>query len=256
VKGGDLVLKAFDSLGGSPTEAVMAAGSFDTTAGWIRSQTAQAAAIGAGTMIIPGVHLLAFGLDLGLVMHKVAYTTWGVGRLHECTIDGKLDLALVLAVWTNTIDDAMLTRAAEVSALGMEVGQYVIGGPTAFLVYLISEVSGESATTILATLGAMGGLVTAGRTADFLVGKAAEHSLPYYGKKIMTKISAKVAAKLASATAGKLIPIVGAVVTATVNAIIVRTVGAAAIRFYTAKRIALAARQAIPRQIGPDHLGG
>lgn len=241
MKSGDLVLKAFDSMGGDPREALAAAVSFNSTSGWIRGQAAQAAVVGAGTMIIPGVHLLAFGLDLTMVMHKIAYTTWGVGRLLNCPVEGKLDLALVLATWTNTIDDAALAAAAAAGAGGMYLDGFPVVGPAAFLATLISGVSGEPAETVLARLGAVGGLVAGGKTADFLVGKAAEHSLPFYGKKVMTKISAKVAAKMATATAGKLIPIVGAVVAATVNAIIIRSVGAAAERYYTAKRSALIA---------------
>jgi len=236
-KAGELVLAAFDGLGGDPSDACEAAGSFRGTGTWIASQATQSALVGAGSMIVPGMHLLAFGIDLGVLLHKVAYTSWGIGALLGCPVDGKLDLALVLATWTDAVDDATLAEASAAAGAGLTVGAVKIVGVPAFTAKLVGVVSGEATTAVLAKLSAKGGLAAAGKTADALAGKAA---LPYYAKKIMTRVSARVATKIATASAGKLIPLVGAAVAAIVNTILVRSIAKAAVRYYTAKRDAMA----------------
>jgi hypothetical protein len=100
-KGGSLVSRAFDKLDDDTTDAERMAADFLTTRGFIHVQAVKTFVTGSITGLV-GFILLP--LDLYYLIKSMAYTCWGVGAIMDCQLDGKLDFALILALWTGEME--------------------------------------------------------------------------------------------------------------------------------------------------------
>ncbi|HCI81474.1 MAG TPA: hypothetical protein DHW02_17500, partial [Ktedonobacter sp.] len=76
---GDVIISAFNILGGDYNKAVEKAKTCNSVDEWVMRQATQAAAIGATAAAIPGAHLAALTVDVAILMHKMAWCSWGIG---------------------------------------------------------------------------------------------------------------------------------------------------------------------------------
>ncbi len=106
-----LVVKAFDKLGGDYTGAVQSAKGFTSLNAWVASQAAQAGAAGGAALLVPSAHLLALAADMSVLMHKMAYCSWGVGQIINAPVEGKNDIAIILALWSRELRVSDLPQA-------------------------------------------------------------------------------------------------------------------------------------------------
>ena len=113
---GNVFLSTFETLGVDPEMAKRGSQSYSSAYSWIDSQTAQAAVVGGTASAIPGIHHAGVFVDMAAVIHKMAIMTWGVGFMKGCTVDARLDLANVLALWSGAVPEDVLGLAAELGA--------------------------------------------------------------------------------------------------------------------------------------------
>ncbi|WP_436763464.1 hypothetical protein [Streptosporangium sp. V21-05] len=227
-----LFLNAFTAVAIDPDMARNAARNYSSVSTWTASQATQTALVGAGALIVPGVHILGMGVDLTMVLHKMGWTTWGVGQLVGADLEGKLDLALTLGIWSGVVTDDMIAAAVIAAGAGVLVKGIMVTGPAVFMASIASKIAGASVAAILAEMGVSKGVAKGmGKVAGKLAGPAATN----LANKIVAKLSPKAAAVLAGGTAGKAIPIVGALIGAGVNVWIINSISSSAEKYYRAK---------------------
>jgi len=228
------VIDAFEALGGDPTSAVASASTYSSIDSWVNSQSAQVGAAGAAAMAIPGVHLLGMAADLAFLMHKLAYTCWGIGEIKGCVVLGKSDFTNILALWSGAVSIADLDHRALRKAT-FEAAVLAGGG----------TVAGLSVAAIAATLtgqqiamlsGQVAGSLLAKKIATKTAAKAAAVSAGRMGAKLGGKLAGKVAAKFTTKLGAKafagIIPFIGPAVGAGINVYFIRDIAKSAAAYY------------------------
>jgi hypothetical protein len=232
----NVIVEAFDALGGDPSEAIAASREFQSTRSWIAWQSGQVAAAGAAATAIPGIHALAIPADLAFLLHKVAYCSWGIGALHRCDIEGKDDLAVVLALWGGAVSDEDLATVVKAAAAGETGAAGAIGIAAA-------GVAGTGAATLAVAnpkLAAKGLGLFGPMVAKKALGVAVPAGTVPAGQWLVTKVAPKLAPKFAAKVSTKgvagFVPLLGPLVSASVNAYVVGHTGEVAERYYSHKR--------------------
>lgn len=221
----NVVVKAFDMFGGDPANAVAAARSYSSVGGWVASQAAQAAAVGAGAMAIPGAHVATMAGDLCILLHKMAYCSWGIGAIRGKEVHGLCDLEIILAHWSGAVGDDAIAAGVSVGIVG---GVIYVAGVEKLMTTLVGMAASGVATAGAAKLGIKG------------AGKAAIGNMASYGaKKLSVKLAPKIAAKLGTKVGAKglagFVPFLGPAVGASVNAYFVKRVADSADFYYSNK---------------------
>lgn len=239
---GDAVSWAFDVLGGDPEGAVTAAKGWSYD-GWVASQAAQAGAAGAIAAIVPGVHIPALVADLAIVLHKMAYCSWGIGEICDCVVLGRADFQNILAIWSgSSTPEELPVRAISKSALAAAVvgGSAMVGG------LAVATVAGTAiGQQVLLQLAQQGGQLAAQQLLMKVGGKAAAKVAlatsgqlglqlgATLGGKLAPKVGAKVGSKMAAKGVLGWIPLVGAGASAAINVYFVTSIASAARSYYS-----------------------
>jgi hypothetical protein len=272
----ELFADAFASMGGDPTNAVAAAKGYSSVNTWIFSQAAQAGAVGAVAMAVPGAHIPAMAVDLAVLLHKMAYCCWGIGEIRNCIVLGKPDFYNILALWSEAVtineiknqvvthkalEDALLKEAIIVGSVPMAA---IISTLTQQQIVMIASKLSEKSAILLcehaaAILGEEVGkavatgaglalkkaglkvssklLLKGGASIGNQIGSQIGSQV---GTKVGSKIAAKVAAKLSSKSAAKLIagaiPIIGSLTGASINAYFVKNIADSADLYYSSAK--------------------
>ena len=100
---GQGIIKAFEMLSFNP-ESIYKDAQGHTIAQWRHKQEAWAGATGAGAAVIPGLHIPALGIDIGVLINRMGECAYGIGAIiggqkSEGNILEKEDLANILALW-------------------------------------------------------------------------------------------------------------------------------------------------------------
>ncbi len=200
----NLIINTFDLMGGDPMEAINEAQQYSDIRTWVDSQALKAGMTGAGAQLVPGAHLLAMGVDLGFLLHKMSYTCWGIGAIHDRPVLGKYDIAQILAIWSGAEDlkeiKLMYKKTTDV---------------------FLEKTTGK----IGAKAGAKVGAKIAGKLGAKLGAKL--------GGKVASKVAAKITAKLIAKGLGGMIPLVGAVIGYKINSYFINDISKAAITYYS-----------------------
>ncbi len=115
---GDGIITGIEKAGINPDLARRQSEAYATTKGFIASQQTQAAAVGAGSALVPGVYLIGGVIvDTAFLAHKISILTWGIGYRSGCTVDSRDDLATVLSMWCGLLPETDLVRFARDSAV-------------------------------------------------------------------------------------------------------------------------------------------
>lgn len=216
----NLVADISTSMGGDPTEAVLAAKGYSLE-GWIAWQTTQTAATGAAALAIPVAHLPAMAADFAILIHKMAYCSWGVGSILNVPVDWNDDFAGILAYWSGAVAELAAAMAMAGVAAGGTIAaaaaapQLVGKAATKGVGFIAGNVTAEAMAKVGMKAGAKAGAKLAGVAAERLVEKSA------------MKIAAKIGAKFGAKGVAGWIPIVGPAVGAGVNTIIMVSIAIA-----------------------------
>jgi uncharacterized membrane protein len=200
----DLIITAFDAMGGDPTSAIDDAQEYSDVSTWVKDQAFKAGMAGAGAQLIPGVHLIAMGADLGYLLHKMTYCCWGIGAIYDRPVLGKYDMAHILAIWSGAED------LKEIKAMYKKTTSA-----------LFEKTTGK----IGAKAGAKIGAKIAGKLGSKLGAKL--------GAKIASKVAAKIAAKLVTKGILGSVAVLGAVAGYTINRYFINDIAEAAINYYS-----------------------
>ncbi|GAA3010780.1 hypothetical protein [Actinokineospora diospyrosa] len=226
---GNAFLSAFEKLGIDPEMARRGVSEYATVESWINSQTAQAALVGGAASAVPGVHHAGVFVDAAVLIHKMAIMTWGIGYKVGAGVDGKLDLANTLALWSGAVDEDVLVVAG-LAAVAV-VGAAASGGGTAFAYAVAAKIAGKvagaGAAAAATKLGAKGAAKGVGMIAGKLASTTMSHVAPHLG--------AKMAAKLATKHVTGWIPVVGAVTAGGINVWVMKRLADSATAYYRAK---------------------
>lgn len=227
---GEVVIHAFNLLGGNAEGAVSSAKSFSSVNSWTAWQATQAAAVGATAAAIPVAHLVTLPADVAVLMHKMAWCSWGIGGKMGCQVEGELDLALILGLWSGSITKEDVEM--------MLVGGVVLGGALATAVTITSspalaaKIAAMTAQFGTTMLGEKLGLGAAAGSLGHVSGLLAQQLMQHFAAKIAVKI-AKVAASRAFLG---FVPLIGPIVGGTINAIFVNTIADSAKTYYQVKK--------------------
>jgi hypothetical protein len=224
----NVVVDAFDAMGGDPRSAVKSARSFPSISGWTAWQVTQAAVVGGIAMAIPVAHVPALVLDVALLIHKMAYCCWGIGSIHRCRVDGKDDIALIMAYWAKDLKETELSALISTGLVGTAI---TASGP-AFVSTVAGMAASEFGTAagigLFSKVGLKGVAKPAGKAVGAVAGKAMS--------KAAAKIAAKIGAKFAVKGCMGLVPFVGPLVGAGVNGYFVKDIADAADFYYKTKK--------------------
>lgn len=215
-----IITDAFDVMGGDPSNAVSAAKNFSSVNSWTAWQASQAAVAGAGALAVPGAHVPAMVADVAFLMHKMAYCSWGIGGIYDCSVEGKPDFAIILAHWAGEVSEDALGGAI---VTGTVAGSMALAGSPAVVGKLLGKGVGLGVTELTAKAGLKASSKTIGKVSGKLVEKAAA--------KLATKIGTKISAK---GIAG-FVPIIGPAVGGSVNVYFVKSISNSAEAFYSKK---------------------
>lgn len=229
-----VVIDAFDALGGDPTSAVAAAATYSSVDSWVNSQSAQVGATGGAAMAIPGLHLLGMAADLAFLMHKLAYTCWGIGELKGCVVLGKDDFSSILALWSGAASLHELDRRA-ISKASLEAAVLAGGGTVAGL--SVAAIAAHMTGQQIAMIGGqVAGSLLAKKAAAKTVGKTAVVMAGRMGGKLGGKLASKVAAKFTTKLGAKafagIIPFIGPAVGAGINVYFLQDIAKSAASYY------------------------
>lgn len=128
------LVKTFEVLSFDPQKIYNKANNH-TVSEWRLKQEGLAGAAGTGAAIIPGLHLLALGADIGYLINRMDECCYGIGAIVGMqsgvgNILEKEDLANILALWCNAITMAQLDRVQyenRESKLGTKLTQPALG---------------------------------------------------------------------------------------------------------------------------------
>ncbi|NJL28625.1 MAG: hypothetical protein HC897_12415 [Thermoanaerobaculia bacterium] len=229
-----LVLNAFEAIAGDPTAAISAAKQHSSIDTWVNAQSLQVGTSGALALAIPGLHLVGLAADLTFLMHKLAYTCWGIGELKGCVVLGKEDFANILAIWAGAITPGELDRKA-ISKASFQTALLAGGGTVAGL-----SVAAIAANLTGKQIATMGGQIAGSLLARKVVAKTASKGSAVFAGRVGGKLGAKIAGKLAAKFTGKLgakafagvIPLIGPAVGAGVNVYFIRDITKSACAYY------------------------
>lgn len=120
------ILTGFETLGGDPVDAVIAARKHETVEDWINQETTMIAIAGGAGMVIPALGGLTLAAGMAYLLHKLAVICWGIGALKGAYVVENpqfSDLLNILTVWM-----AGKEQAAQVErlALGMDAFLYAV----------------------------------------------------------------------------------------------------------------------------------
>lgn len=200
----NLIITAFDTMGGDPEGAVDSAQQYSDVRSWISSQSFRAGMAGAGAQLVPYVHLIAMGVDLGFLLHKMSYCCWGIGAIYDRPVLGKYDMAQILAVWSGAED------LKEIKTMYRKTTR-------AFLEKTTGKLGAKAGTKI--------GAKVAGKLGSKLGAKL--------GAKVASKVATKFAAKLAAKGLGGFVPVLGAYAGYKINRYFVNEISESAITYYS-----------------------
>lgn len=232
-KVGEAFITAFERLGVDPEMAQRGAQRYATVGSWTTSQISQAGAVGGAAMALPGWHHAGGVVDLSALVHKMAVMTWGVGYKLNATVDARLDLANVLAMWSGTVSNQLVRAAAVGIATGGAVAvSYAAAGPqTAFAHVVAAQVAGKvagvGAGALATKLGAKGAAKGAATGASQIAAAAMRAAAP--------KIGAKMAAKFGAKHVVGWVPVLGAAAGAGINVWVMTALAGSAKEYFTAK---------------------
>lgn len=201
---GELIVTAFDALGGDPMSAIDDAQEYSSVSTWVSDQSFKAGLAGAGAQLIPGVHLVAMGADLGYLLHQMTYCCWGVGAIDDRPVLGKYDMSHILAIWSGAED------LSEIKTMYKKTTSA-----------LFEKTTGK----LGAKAGAKVGAKVAGKLGAKLGAKL--------GGKVAGKVAAKFAAKLAAKGLGGLVIGLGAFAGYKINRYFVNEISESAIVYYS-----------------------
>lgn len=228
---GEVVIDAFNLLGGNAEGAVSSAKSFSSVNSWTAWQATQAAAVGAAAAAIPVGHLFTLPADVAVLMHKMAWCSWGIGGMMGCQVEGELDLALILGLWSGSItkeDVEMMLVGGVVLGGAVATAVTVTSSPT--LAAKIAAITAQFGTTIVAEK--LGLATTVAGSLGQVSGLLAQQLMQHFAAKIAAKI-AKVAASRAFLG---FVPLIGPIAGGTINAIFVNAIADSAKTYYQIKK--------------------
>ena len=226
---GDAIVNTFKMLGGNADEAVRKAKEFDVDA-WITWQATQAAVVGGAAAAIPGAHLVTVTADIAILMHKMAWCSWGVGGTLGCNVEGDLDLALILGLWSGAITkEDVETMLVSGVVLGGTLATAMLVGNSPALAAKVAAKTAAFGTTILAQkLGLKTFAGSMGQMSGFIAQNLIQH------------FAGKIAVKIGKVTASRVflgfVPLIGPIVGGTVNVIFVNAIADSAKTYYELKK--------------------
>jgi len=227
---GDVIISAFNVLGGDYNKAVEKAKTCSSVDEWVMRQVTQAAAIGATAAAIPGAHLAALTVDVAILMHKMAWCSWGIGGNMGCQVEGKLDLALILGLWSGSI--------TKEDVESMLVGGMVLGGALATAVTITT--SPALAAKIAAKTAEFGTSMLAQKFGLKLVAGSLGQASGMLAQQLVQHFAAQIAAKLLKITASRaflgFVPLIGPIAGGTINVLFVRAIADSAKTYYQIKQ--------------------
>ena len=217
----DVILKAFEVLGGDPISAIQTAKGYTSTTTWIASQSAKTAGAGAVAMAIPVVHLPALVADICYLLHQMAYCSWGIGELRKCIVLGKPDFANILALWSGAVTLNELPYPA-ISKAAFEM-TLTNGSNTLEKITLTQTLAQMSPEQLAMYDAKYGGGLLAQREKSVLAGasRAAIAAGSQVGISLAGPVAAQVAAKISAKLGAKafagFIPFIGPLAGAGIN---------------------------------------
>ena len=227
---GSIIVNAFNQLGGNYEEAVTRAKGFSSVDSWVAWQASQAAAVGATAAAIPGAHLATLSADIAILIHKMAWCSWGIGGAMGCDVEGKLDLALILGLWSGSIKkEDVETMLVSGMVLGGALATAATVTSSPALAAKIAAKTAEFGTTVLAQkLGLKTVAGSLGQVSGFMAQQLMEH--------FATKIAAKIVKVGATRALLGFVPLIGPIVGGTINIIFVRAIAESAKTYYQLKK--------------------
>lgn len=114
------ILTGFETLGGDPVDAVIAARKHATVEDWINQETTLIAIAGGAGMVIPALGGMTLAAGMAYLLHKLAVICWGIGALKGAYVveDPQFsDLLNILTLWMAGKEQ---TTRVERMALGMD----------------------------------------------------------------------------------------------------------------------------------------
>ncbi len=203
----NLFIKAFEGLSFDPDKIYNRAAQHYTLSQWRHRQEGFAGGAGGVAAIVPGLHIPALGLDIGILVNRMDECCYGIGtiiglRSGKGNILEQEDLANILALWSGAI------TVDQIDSVLKETRAVKFGGVAA------GPVLGKTAAVSLRVLGKTTGSLS-----------------PMVASKIAAKLGAKIAAK----TMAGWIPVAGALVSGGINVWLVASVSNTAEPYYTWK---------------------
>ncbi|MCL5123562.1 MAG: DUF2868 domain-containing protein [Deltaproteobacteria bacterium] len=198
----NLLIKAFEALSSKPDEIYIRSQNY-TVSGWCYHQEGLAGVAGGGAAIVPGLHIPAMGLDIGILVNRMGECCYGIGGIMgsasgKGNVLEKEDLANILALWSGAISVDQLDQTLT------QDGGAKLGGKIA------RPVLGKVVAVSLGVLGTAGSLTAT----------------------VATKVSAKLGAKIAAKMVAGWIPFAGALVSGGINVWLVSSVANTAEKYY------------------------
>ncbi len=142
----NLFIKAFEGLSFDPDKIYNRAAQHYTLSQWRHRQEGFAGGAGGVAAIVPGLHIPALGLDIGILVNRMDECCYGIGtiiglRSGKGNILEQEDLANILALWSGaiTVDqiDSVLKETRAVKFGGVAAGPVL--GKTAAVSLRVSE---------------------------------------------------------------------------------------------------------------------
>jgi uncharacterized protein (DUF697 family) len=227
---GEAIVNTFKTLGGNSAEAERKAKEFSSVDSWVTWQATQAAVVGGTAAAIPGAHLVTMAADIAILMHKMAWCSWGVGSVMGCEIEGDLDLALILGLWSGSITKEDVET--------MLVGGVVLGGALATAMTVSS--SPALAAKIAAKTASFGTTVMAQKLGLKMIAGPLGSVSGFVAQNLMQQFAAKIAVKIGKVAASRVflgfVPFIGPIVGGTINAIFVNAIAGSARTYYELKK--------------------
>ncbi len=209
----------FEYMGGNSQRAVAAAQSCANVTIWKQKQIRQVALVGAAAMLIPVLHIFTLVVDVWFLLHKMAYTCWGIATLHGCQPVGKADLEIILTHWSGELGDEMLDVAIATSAYSGSLRQSAIFTmiPEKFLSKIYTRHAERNVALIFGK--------------KFAVKGAGKLLAKKISAKVLTKIGVKIFAKFVFA----FFPLLGVAVAVWLNRYFVKGIAESADKYYAAR---------------------
>lgn len=255
-------------MGDAYEKALIEAAEYEDLSSWINNEKRLVAASGGASSAVPIIGLPAAFADFGLLLHRSARLSWGIGVIQgsiPIELDEQSDIESILAIWSSK--SGYERGMVPYRPIGKDVVEHISGvdidldhlarvadsetdcPQTALSLRIAGSVAGLMADGMPADLAVLsinkGATTAATQAARKAIRKATTNAArrgagkgsgkvvaARAGRRVATRTAAKVATRAGARAVGSLIPVLSAGVGATVNWQTISSVADAAQAFY------------------------